>query len=141
MARSQNGFTILEMASAVLIIAVLSVLYFLLTDSYRERRMSEQAAKALMLSARAEEDYFAKEHRYFDAEISGAGGGQYLSTPDGRKTSVHIPPKVVLRLKTQTREKPAFTGYAFFMGSKVLHKYDSTTGKMTTVVRGQDEAG
>lgn len=141
MARSQNGFTILEMVSAVLIIAVLSIIYFLLTDSYRERRMSEQAAKALMLSARAEEDYFAKEHRYFDAEVSGSSGGQYLSMPDGRKTSVHIPPKVVLRLKTEARDKPAFTGSAFYMGSKALHKYDSTTGKMTTVVRGQDDAG
>lgn len=141
MARSQTGFTILEMVSAVLIIGVLSVIYFFLTDSYRERRMSEQAARVLMLSARAEEDYFAREHRYFDAEVLGNGGDQYLSTPDGRKTSVSIPPKVVLHLKTEARDKPAFTGYAFFMGSKVLHKYDSTTGKMTTVVRGQDETG
>lgn len=141
MARSQTGFTILEMVSAVFIIAVLSVIYFLLTDSYRERRMSEQAARVLMMSARAEEDFFAKEMRYFDAEVSGNNGDAFLSTPDGRKTSVHIPQKVVLHLKTQSKDKPAFTGYAFYMGSKVLHKYDSTTGKMTTVTRGQDEAG
>ncbi len=141
MPRSQTGFTILEMVSAVLIIVVLSVIYFLLTDSYRERRMSEQAARALMMSARAEEDFFAKEHYYFDAEVLGNGGDVFLTTPDGRKTSVHIPPKVVLHLKTQGKDKPVFTGYAFYMGSKVLHKYDSSTGKMTTVSRGQDEAG
>ncbi|HMK34716.1 MAG TPA: prepilin-type N-terminal cleavage/methylation domain-containing protein [Desulfomonilaceae bacterium] len=141
MPRSHAGFTILEMVSALLIIVVLSVTYFLFTDSYRERRMSEQAARVLMMSARAEEDFFAKQHYYFDAEVSGSGGDMYLPTPDGGKTVVQIPPKVVLSLKAQGKDKPAFTGHAFFMGSKVLHKYDSTTGKMTTVTRGQDETG
>ena len=42
--RSEGGFTILEMACAVAIIGVLAAIYFFLIDSYRERRMSEQAA-------------------------------------------------------------------------------------------------
>lgn len=138
---AQAGFTMLEMAFAIVIIAVLSAVYFFLVDSYRERRMSEQAAKVLMLAARAQEDYFAKEHKYFDAEVAGQGTDLYLSAPDGRKTDVLVPGKVVLSIKTRGKEKSAFTGYAFYTGSKVLHKYDSSTGKMTTNSRTQDEAG
>jgi hypothetical protein len=47
----------------------------------------------------------------------------------------------VLSLKSQGKDTPAFTGYAFYMGSKVLHKYDSRSGKMVTVNRGLDDAG
>jgi prepilin-type N-terminal cleavage/methylation domain-containing protein len=141
MRRSQTGFTILEMVSAIFIIAVLSATYFLLTNSYKERRMSEQAARVLMMSAQAEENYFAKQMHYFDAEVTGTSADSYLTTPDGHKTSVHIPRRVVLHLKAEGTDKPSFSGYAFYIGSKVLHKYDSTTGKMTTVNRGQDDAG
>jgi prepilin-type N-terminal cleavage/methylation domain-containing protein len=137
----QSGFTVLEMAFAIVIIAVLSAIYFFLTDTYRERRMSEQAAKILMLAAKAQEDFFAKEHKYFDAEVAGQGTDLYLAVPDGQKTDVLVPGKVVLSLKTRGKEKTAFTGYAFYTGSKVLHKYDSETGKMTTTSRTQDEAG
>ncbi|MBI5251367.1 MAG: prepilin-type N-terminal cleavage/methylation domain-containing protein [Desulfomonile tiedjei] len=138
---SQAGFTILEMAFAIVIIAILAAIYFFLIDSYRERRMSEHAAKVLMLAARAQEDYFAKEHRYFDAEVAGQGTDLYLSAPDGRKTEVLVPGKVVLSLKTRGKDKTAFTGYAFYTGSKMLHRYDSATGKMTTSSRTQDDAG
>lgn len=137
----QAGFTVLEMAFAVVIIAVLSAIYFFLIDSYRERRMSEQAAKVLMLAARAQEEYFTNKQRYFDAEVAGQGTDTYLSAPDGYKTNVVVPGKVVLSLKTRGNERKAFTGYAFFTGSKVLHRYDSETGKMTTDSRTQDDAG
>ena len=137
----QAGFTVLEMAFAIVIIALLSAIYFFLIDSYSERRMSEQAAKVLMLAAKAQEDYFAKEHRYFDAEVAGQGTDLYLSAPDGRKTDVLVPGKVILSLKTRGKEKTAFTGYAFYTGSKVLHRYDSETGKVTTSSRTQDDAG
>jgi prepilin-type N-terminal cleavage/methylation domain-containing protein len=137
----QAGFTVLEMAFAIVIIALLSAIYFFLIDSYSERRMSEQAAKVLMLAAKAQEDYFAKEHRYFDAEVAGQGTDLYLSSPDGRKTDVLVPGKVILSLKTRGKEKTAFTGYAFYTGSKVLHRYDSETGKVTTSSRTQDDAG
>jgi len=103
--------------------------------------MSEQAAKALMLAARVQEEFFAKEHRYFDAEVSGNGGDAYLTTPTGGKTDVKIPLNVVLSLKSRGKDKAAFTGHAFYMGSKVVHQYNSETGKMTTVPRGQDQAG
>jgi len=137
------GFTVLEMAAAIATIAVLSTIYFFLMDSYKERRMSEQAAKVLMLAARVEEEFFAKEpdHRYFDAEVSGNGGDTYLTTPTGRKTDVKVPPNVVLSLKARGKDKAAFTGHAFYVGSKVVHKYSSETGKMTTVSRGQDQPG
>ncbi len=139
--KRENGFTILEMVSAVAIIIVLSLIYFFLIDSYRERRMSEMAAKTLMLAARAQEEFFAKEHHYFDAEVTGNGSEVYLQTPQGSKTAVRVPQKVVLTIKTRSKEKPGFSGQAFYIGSKVLHKYDSESGKMTTSIRGQDEAG
>jgi prepilin-type N-terminal cleavage/methylation domain-containing protein len=135
------GFTILEMVFAIALIAALSTIYFFLIDSYRERRMSEQAARALMLAARAQEEFFAKEHVYFDTEIAGNSTETYLTTPDGRKTDVRVPPKVILTLKSRGKDKAAFTGQAFYSGSKVLHRYDSETGKMTTVSRAQDETG
>ena len=103
--------------------------------------MSEQAAKVLVLAAKTEEDFFAKEHRYFDAEVSGNGDHLYLVTPDGKKTSVLVPPKVVVSLKTRGGSRPAFTGQAFYLGSKVLHRYDSETGKIATVSRNQDDSG
>lgn len=138
---SQAGFTLLEMAFAVVILALLSAIYLLLVESYKERRMSEQAAKVLMLAAKAQEDYFAKEKQYFDAEIAGRGIDLYLTAPDGSKTDVLVPGKVVLSMKTAGKEKRAFTAYAFFTGSKVLHRYDSQTGKMTSSSRTQDDAG
>jgi prepilin-type N-terminal cleavage/methylation domain-containing protein len=139
--RSERGFTILEMVCAVAIIAVLSAIYFFLIDSYRERRMSEQAARVLMLAAKAEEDFFAGHRYYFDAEVSGNGGEVFLSTPEGKPTNVQIPAKVNLSLKASGKEKSAFTGHSFYSGSKILHRYDSQAGKMTTVQRGQDDAG
>jgi prepilin-type N-terminal cleavage/methylation domain-containing protein len=139
--RSERGFTILEMVCAVVIIAVLSAIYFFLIDSYRERRMSEQAAKVLMLAAKAEEDFFARQHHYFDAEVSGNSGDVFLSTPEGKPTKVQIPAKVNLSLKARGKDKTAFTGDSFYSGSKVLHRYDSEAGKMTTVQRGQGDAG
>ncbi len=139
--KSQAGFTILEMVCAVAIVAVLSSIYFFLVDSYRDRRMNEQAAKALMLAARVQEEFFSREHRYFDAEISGNGGDAYLVTPDGRKTDVLVPPKVILSLKSLGRDKASFTGQASYSGGKVVHRYDSQTGKMNTVPRSQGETG
>jgi prepilin-type N-terminal cleavage/methylation domain-containing protein len=139
--KRESGFTILEMISAVAIIVVLSVLYLFLMDSYGERRMSEQAAKVLMLAAKAQEDYFAREHRYFDAELTGSGNDLYLSTPDGTKTSVRIPAKIVLSIKTKEKNKPGFTGVAFYVGSKTIHKYDSESGKIMTSSRPQENAG
>jgi prepilin-type N-terminal cleavage/methylation domain-containing protein len=139
--RSERGFTILEMVCAVAIIGVLSAIYFFLIDSYRERRMSEQAARVLMLAAKAEEDFFAKQLYYFDAEVSGNSGDIYLSTPDGKPTMVQIPPKVNLSLKVRGKDKKVFTGQSFYSGSKILHRYDSEAGKMTTVQRGQEDAG
>jgi prepilin-type N-terminal cleavage/methylation domain-containing protein len=126
--RSESGFTIVEMAVAVVALGILSTIYFLMIDGYRERRMSEQAAKVLMLAAKAQEDYFAKEHHYFDAEISGNGDNSYLVRPDGLRTNVLVPPKVVLSIKTRKGGEPAFTGEAFYLGSRALHRYDSETG-------------
>lgn len=139
--RANAGFTILEMIFAIALIAVLSAMYFFLIDSYRERRMSEQAARVLMLAAKAQEDFFAKEHHYFDTEIAANSEDTYLTTPLGQKTDVRVPPKVVLTLKARGKEKTAFTGQAFYSGSKVLHRYDSETGKMTTISRVQGETG
>ncbi len=139
-ARANAGFTIVEMVCAIAIIAILSGTYFFMIDSYRDRRMSEQAAKVLMLAAKAQEKYFATEHRYFDAEVTGNGSDVFVVTPDGARTSVLVPPNVVLSLKSRGMEKAAFTGHAFYTWSKVIHKYDSTTGKMTTVPRNQDDA-
>jgi prepilin-type N-terminal cleavage/methylation domain-containing protein len=139
--RSEGGFTILEMVCAVAIIGVLVAIYFFLIDSYRERRMSEQAARVLMLAAKAEEDFLAKHYYYFDAEVSGNSEDVFLSTPEGKPTTVLVPSKVTLSLKARGKDKTAFTGHAFYSGSKILHRYDSEAGKMTTVSRGQDEAG
>ena len=141
LSKSSRGFTLLEMVWAVLVVAGLSVVYFFLLDSYQERRMSEQAAKVLMLAARTQEEFFARQHYYFDAEISGNAGDVYLTTPDGKKTAVQIPSHVVLHLKTKDKERTAFTGQAFFTGSKTLHRYDSESGKMTTIPRNQAESG
>jgi len=139
--RYQAGFTVLEMVCAIAIIAVLSAIYFFLINSYGERRMSEQAAKVLMLVARAEEEYFAKEHRYFDTEVSGNGTDVYLTTPEGQKTAVVVPPKVSVSVTSRGKDKAAFTGHAYYSGSKFMHRYDSDTGKMTTVPRTQDDSG
>ncbi len=136
-----RGFTLLEMVWAVLVVAGLSSVYFFLLDSYQERRMSEQAAKVLMLAARTQEEFFARQHYYFDAEVSGNNGDAYLRTPDGRKTAVQIPAQVILQLKTKDKERTAFTGQAYFTGSKVLHRYDSESGKITTSSRCQAESG
>jgi prepilin-type N-terminal cleavage/methylation domain-containing protein len=138
---SQAGITVVEMMVAVAIICILATVYFMIVDSYRHRRMSEQAAKVLMQAARAEEQYFAKEHRYFDADVSGNGGGAFLTTPGGGKTSVRVPQAVILSLKAQGKDNRHFIGYAFFTGSKILHRYDSQTGKMTTAARIQDGTG
>ncbi len=137
--RSNAGFTLVEMTTVILIIVVLAVIYFLEIDSYRERRMSEMAAKTLMLAAKAQEDFFAREHRYFDAKISGNGLNSTLTTPDGIKTQVVAPSGVVLSIKTEGFEKKAFTGNAYYKGSKIVHKYDSETGKITTVPRSQED--
>lgn len=139
--RAEAGFTILEMIFAIALIAALCTIYFFLIDSYRERRMSEQAARVLMLAARAQEEFFAKEHHYFDAEIAGNGAETFLAAPDGKKIDVRIPAKVVLTLRSRGKDKAAFTGQAFYSGSKVLHRYDSETGKMTTISRVQDQTG
>jgi prepilin-type N-terminal cleavage/methylation domain-containing protein len=141
MSRSQNGFTVLEMMWAVAVIAAMSAIYYFMVDSYRERSLSEQAARVLMLAARAQEEYFAKEHHYFDAEISGNGSETYLTTPDGRKTLVRVPQRVVLSIKARGKDRTAFTGHAFYTGSDLLHRYDSETGKITTVSRVQDRSG
>jgi prepilin-type N-terminal cleavage/methylation domain-containing protein len=139
--RPNDGFTIVEMVCAIAIIAILSTIYFFMVDTYRERRMSEQAAKVLMLATKAEEEFFAKELRYFDAEVSGNGDQVYLVTPDGKKTSVRVPAKVVLILKTRGENASGYSGHAFSVGSKVLHKYDSTIGRITTVPRTQEDSG
>jgi len=139
--RSNAGFTIVEMVCAIAIIAILSTIYFFMIDTYRERRMSGQAAKVLMLAARAEEEFFAKKLRYFDAEVSGNGEQVFLVTPDGTQTSVQVPAKVVLTLKARGENASEYIGHAFYVGSKVLHRYDSKTGKMTTVSRTQEDAG
>ncbi len=138
---SQAGFTVLEMIIGFAIIVVLGSIYYLMVDSYKDRRMSEMAAKVLMQAAKAQEEFFAKEQRYFDAEVSGNGGEVYLTTPGGIRTSVRVPANIVLSLKVQGKEKKEFFGYAFFTGGKLLHRYDSKTGKITTANRAQDETG
>ena len=135
----QSGFALLEMVSAIIIIAILSVIYFLMTDSYRERRMSEQAAKALMLAARAQEEYFAREHRYFDAEVSSKSKDSHLNFPGGTRTNVVVPMGVTLNLRTRGAERAAFSGEASYGGSKIVHKYESETGRIATYQRGQGE--
>ena len=138
---SRKGFTAIEMVVAIGIVAILAIIYFAMVDSYRDRRMNEQAAKVLMQAAKAQEEFFAKEHQYFDADVSGNGGGTVLKTPGGGQTSVRVPSDVTLRLKAQGAEKREFVGYAYYSESKVLHRYDSTTGKMSTVPRAREDAG
>ncbi len=135
----QSGFAMLEMVSAIFIIAILSVIYFLMIDSYRERRMSEQAAKALMLAARAQEEYFAREHRYFDVEVSSKSKDSNLNFPDGVRSNVVVPMGVTLNLRTRGPERAAFSGEAFYGGSKIVHKYDSETGRINTFQRSQGD--
>lgn len=139
--RSRAGFTIVEMIVAMCVICALIAIYYVMVDSYKDRRMSELAAKVLMQAARAQEDFFAKEHRYFEAELSGNGGDVFLTTPAGTRTTVRVPSNIILSLKTQGSEKRAFLGYAFYGGSKVIHRYDSRTGKITTASRVQDDTG
>ncbi len=139
--RSDAGVTVLEMIVALSVISLLVGIYFVMVDSYRDRRMGEQAAKVLMQAALVQEEYFAKEHRYFDAEIVGSGGSALLTTPDGARTQVNVPSSVTLSIKTQGKEKREFIGYAFYSGSKVLHRYDSKTGKITTAPRARDDTG
>ena len=134
----KQGFTVLEMVWALAVIAALGTIYFFFLESYKERSMSEQAAKVLMLAARAEEEYLAKEHCYFDAELSGNGGATYLRFPDGKSSSVRVPERVVLSLKAHGTSPDAFTGHAFYTGGDLLHKYDSKSGKIVTVSRVQE---
>jgi Tfp pilus assembly protein PilE len=136
--RSKTGLTILEMTTVILIIALLSVSYFLEIDSYRERRMSELAAKTLMLAAKAQEDFFAREHRYFDGKISGNGPNAVLTAPNGTKTQVVAPAGVELNITTKGFEKRAFSGTSYYKGAKIIHKYDSETGKIRTVPWSQE---
>ena len=139
-ARSERGLTVLEMVAAMAVIAVLASIYFVMTNSYKERRMSELAAKALVQAAKAQEQYFAEKHYYFDAEVSAGGEDMLLTTPAGIKTTVRIPAHVVLSMKAQGRDRRGFIGYAFYTGSKKLHRYDSKTGKVQTVARVQEES-
>lgn len=138
---SDKGFTVLEMISAVVMIAVLAVIYFLMVGSYKDRRMNELAAKCLRQAKEAQEEFFAKEYRYFDADISANNGEELLTVPGHTKPEVKVPAGVVLSLKAVGDEKKAFVGHAFYMGSTVLHRYDSRQGKMTTVPRVQDGTG
>ncbi|MFC1833482.1 type II secretion system protein [Thermodesulfobacteriota bacterium] len=139
--RSEAGFTIVEMVFAVLIIGVLTVIYFTMINTYKDGRMSEQAAKVLVQAARVQEEFNAKEAHYFDAEVTGNGGDAYLTLPSGKKTSVRVPPHVVLSLRAVGKERRSFVGHSFYTGSKVLHRYDSSEGRITTVKRLQEEAG
>lgn len=139
--KSTKGFTTIEMVFAIVTIAILTSIYFFLVDSYKDRRMGEQAAKVLMHAARVQEEFFAREHRYFDAEVTGSSGEAFLVTPDGQKTNVQVPPRVVLSLKSRGKERAAFTGHAYYLGAKSVHRYDSETGKITTSRRSGDESG
>ena len=137
--RGKRGFTVLEMVWALAVIAALGAIYFFYLESYKERRTGEQAPKVLMLAARAEEEYFAKELQYFDAEVSGNGSDTYLKYPDGKSSSVRVPEKIVLSLKAHDPSSRTFTGHAFYTGGDVLHKYDSDSGKIVTVSRIQEK--
>jgi hypothetical protein len=94
-----------------------------------------------MLAAKAQEEFFAREHKYFEAEIAGNGGEVFLTFPDGARSSVRIPPRVSLSLKTRAKDKPGFVGQAFYLGGKIVHRYDSETGRMSSSVRERDGAG
>ncbi len=137
---SESGLTVVEVIFGLMMITLLSVVYYVLVESYKERRMSEKAAKALMLAAREQEEYFAKEHRYFDAEVTASDGEAYLSTPGGTKTSVVVPPRVSLVMKAVGPDKKAFEGFAVFAGSRKVHQYHSKSGKMTTSERAKDDS-
>ncbi len=139
--RSEKGFTVLEMISAVVMISVLAVIYFVMVGSYKDRRMNEMAAKCLTQAKEAQEEFFAQEYRYFDADISANNGEEILTIPGHTKPEVKVPAGVVLSLKAVGDDKKAFVGHAFYMGSKVLHRYDSRQGKMSTVPRVQDGTG
>jgi prepilin-type N-terminal cleavage/methylation domain-containing protein len=138
---SQRGLTLPELVFSVALIATLTTIYFLLVDSYSDQRLSEQAAKVLMQAAKAQEDFFAKEHRYFDAETSSTNGDPSLTTSDGIKTSVLVPPRIIVSLKSRGPEKRAFSGYSYYRGGKLIHKYDSESGKIKTVQRDQGDSG
>jgi len=132
MRKSSKGLTTIEMIFAIVTITVLAGIYLFLVDSYKYRRMGQQVAKVLMLATKVQEDFFAREHYYFDAEVSGGSGEGYLVTPDGQQTNVQIPQSVVLSMKSQGRDRAAFTGTAYYQGGRFVHYYDSTTGKITT---------
>jgi len=138
---SSKGLTTVEMVFAIITVGLLTGIYFILVESYKDRRMGEQAAKVLMHAARVQEAFFAREHRYFDAEVAGSSGEAFLVTPDGQKTNVQVPPRVVLSLKSRGRERAAFTGQAYYLGAQSVHSYDSETGKITTIRRTSDESG
>jgi Tfp pilus assembly protein PilE len=138
---SHAGITVLEMMAAVSIICILVGTYYVMTDSYNARRSDELAAKALMQAARAQEEFFAKEHYYFDAQINGESGDAFLTTPDGNRTSVLVPRGVALSVKTKDKERREFEGSAFYVGSDLVHTYRSRTGKISTSVRGKEETG
>lgn len=138
---SPSGFTVLEMMAAVSIICILVGIYYVMIDSYKARRSDELAAKALMQAARAQEEFFAKEHYYFDAQVSGETGDTYLTTPEGTRTAVLVPRGVALSLKTTDKDRREFEGAAFYVGSEVIHTYRSRNGKISTSVRGKEETG
>jgi prepilin-type N-terminal cleavage/methylation domain-containing protein len=138
---SQRGLTLPELIFSIALIAILTTIYFLLVDSFSDQRLSEQAAKVLMQAAKAQEDFFIKEHRYFDAETSSASGDSNLTTSEGIKTSVLVPPRIIVSLKSRGAEKRAFSGYSYCLGGKLLHKYDSESGKIKTVQRDQGDSG
>ncbi len=133
----EAGLTVVEMVAAMAIISMLGAIHFFMVEGYKDRRMSELAAKVLTQAARAEEEFFTREHRYFDADVQGNGGEEFLTVPGGGKTNVRIPPNIILSLKAQGKDKREFIGYAFFTKSRVLHRYESKTGKMTAGERVQ----
>lgn len=136
---SQSGFSIVEFLAAIGIIAVMAVIYSLMVGEYKDHRMSETAAKVLRLAAAAEEEYFAKRHVYFDADVTGNGDEVYLTTPRGERTDVKIPLGVTLSLKARGKNKASFIGESFCAGSKNLHRYDSREGKITSLERMRED--
>jgi prepilin-type N-terminal cleavage/methylation domain-containing protein len=135
MMKNESGFTIVEFLAAVGIIAIMSVIYSLMVGDYKDHRMSETAAKVLRQAAAAEEEYFAKHHEYFDADVTGNGDDVYLITPKGERTDVKAPAGVVLSLKARGKNKASFVGESFCAGSGALHRYDSREGKITSMER------
>jgi Tfp pilus assembly protein PilE len=135
----ESGFSIVEFLAAVGIIAIMSIIYSLMVGEYKDHRMSETAAKVLRQAASAQEDYFAKYHEYFDADITGNGDEVFLTTPKGERTDVRIPTGVVLSLKARGKNKASFVGESFCAGSGALHRYDSREGKITSVERMRED--